>query len=139
MSRSGYSDDYEGNHLELYRHAVSRAINGKRGQTFLRSLLSDLDAMPNKRLAAYEWVKDGEACALGVAAQARGLEAIFATFYPDDYSAPENAAHLLGIAESMARELVYINDEGSWGRETPEERWTRVRAWVAGRIAGGAA
>ena len=135
MSRSGYSEWYDSDgYPELYRHAVERAFNGKRGQSFLRDLLASLDAMPDKQLSAYEWVDSGKACALGVAALARGLESEFSELNPEDDYAAKKAARLLGIAESMAREIVFINDEGTWKTETKAERWTRVRAWVAQMI-----
>jgi hypothetical protein len=49
----------------------------------------------------------------------------------------------IGIAEAMAREIVYENDEGGpfWaigGREeTPEERWSRMRKWVIRNLIAG--
>ena len=54
MNRSGYSDNHEAPDGEyfLWRHAVQRSIDGKRGQYMLRDLLAALDAMPNKVLAA---------------------------------------------------------------------------------------
>jgi hypothetical protein len=134
MSRSGYTeecDDEYPNAINLYRGAVERAIKGKRGQAFLADLANALDAMPNKRLSAYEWVEPtGEACALGVVALARGLGQQFLSLDPDDSSAAENAAHLLNIASAMARELVWLNDEDGSVNETPEARWMRMRGLV---------
>jgi hypothetical protein len=34
----------------------------------------------------------------------------------------------------MAREIVYENDEAVWNQEKPEQRWSRMRTWVAGNI-----
>jgi hypothetical protein len=137
MSRSGYSEDFDGdefpNAINLYRNAVACAFKGKRGQAFLADLAAALDAMPDKRLAASVWVEPtGEACALGVAALSRGLGQKFSAFDPDDSSAPEEAAHLLNIAPAMARELVWLNDESASVNETPEARWTRMRDLVEG-------
>lgn len=128
MSRSGYSDDCE--NVCLWRQAVHRATTGYRGRAFLRKLRDALDAMPVKRLIAGA-IKDdaGEVCALG---------AVDSTVRADDYHAKDLARHF-GIAHSLAAEIVYVNDEYwreclSWRNdhapETPEERWTRVRAWV---------
>ncbi len=37
------------------------------------------------------------------------------------------------IAEQLAREIVYMNDETGWD-QTPEERYVRMRNWVASQI-----
>jgi hypothetical protein len=103
MSRSGYSDEYS----PLWRGSVERAIRGKRGQAFLRDLLAALDAMPEKTLAADSLVTaEGEFCTLGVLGAARGID--LETLDPDD---PEQVAKAFGIAEAMAREIVFENDE----------------------------
>ena len=73
MSRSGYTDDpVNPERMALYRQAVRRAIQGKRGQRLLADLVKALDAMPVKRLITGALVDDGEACALGVVALGRG-------------------------------------------------------------------
>lgn len=141
MSRSGYTDDCE--HLGLWRGAVRRATTGHRGQAFLVKLLSALDAMPNKRLST-DAIKDpvsGDVCALG-------------SIDPnvDAYDAEYLATHF-GIARALAAEIVYENDESGqvlYARdvdgflvrlpaETPEQRWVRMRAWVASQIVQGEA
>jgi hypothetical protein len=38
------------------------------------------------------------------------------------------------IAKCLAQEVVYENDESPWRAETPEQRWTRMRKWVAAKI-----
>lgn len=124
MSRSGYSDDYE--NVGLWRQAVKRAASGYRGQHLLRKLRAALDAMPVKRLITGA-IRDeqGEVCALG---------ALDPT--APDYYAEELAAHFK-IATALASEIVYMNDEwNAWrtASETPEERWTRMRAWVESQI-----
>jgi hypothetical protein len=128
MSRSGYSDD--GENINLYRAAVDRAMHGARGQHFLRKLLTALDAMPVKRLITNEIANSaGDVCALGAVEPNTKLD-------PDD---THGVAEHFGIARSMAAEIVYMNDEWmDWhynGKtETPEQRWTRMRAWVASEI-----
>jgi len=138
MSRSGYSEDGDDNwSLICWRGAVNSALRGKRGQAFLRELGEALDAMPVKRLVAEELQADGEFCTLGVIGQARGLD--LATIDPDD---SELVASSFGIAEAMAREIVWENDEHpgvydaqcGWRRESPEERWSRMRNWVDSQI-----
>jgi len=104
MSRSGYSDDCDG--LGLYRGAVESALRGKRGQVLLKELLAALDAMPDKRLVANELEADGQFCALGVVGKCRGID--MTKLDPDD---SRQVSRVFNIAESMAREIVYINDE----------------------------
>lgn len=136
MSRSGY-DDSGGDNLELYRQAVRVAIKGKRGQRMLNDLAAALDAMPEKRLVVGVFVQeDGpkrEVCALGCLGLARGMKPDeINDLQPDE--ADTNYSGLsagFDIAQSLAREVMYENDEcGAWGGETPEQRWTRMRDWV---------
>lgn len=124
MSRSGYSDDCE--NLQLWRGAVERAIGGYRGQAFLLKLRAALDAMPVKRLITGEIATPaGEVCALG-AIDPRAIEL-------DPYDRHAVARHF-GIAPAMAAEIAYMNDEWPSQDETPEARWTRMRAWVNEQI-----
>lgn len=128
MSRSGYSDD--GDYLNLYRATVDRAINGKRGQAFLRELAKSMDEMPDKRLIANELVTEaGEVCAIGVICKARGINTAEVDFYDAD-----EVGKLVGISRSMAAEIEYENDERVSREETPEKRWARMRKWVDEQI-----
>lgn len=133
MSRSGYGG--EGDDVSLWRQAVNNAINGKRGQLFLQELLMSLDAMPNKRLIAHDLECDGEVCALGSVGKMRHID--MTHINPEDYHI---VARMFGIAECLAQEIVFINDEAAppkWDNtedETPEERFQRVRKWVASKI-----
>lgn len=136
MSRSGYSDDCDEDYpVALYRQAVRRATTGYRGQHILRKLRDALDAMPTKRLIAGH-IKDeaGEVCALGALDPA-------APKYDeddlDDFDHPRKLAEHFGIAQALASEIVYMNDEYAAWRlqdETPEQRWIRMRAWVDAQI-----
>lgn len=141
MSRSGYCDDVEDNWRRIcWRGAVTSAIKGKRGQDFLMELAAAMDAMPVKRLVTEELQADGEFCTLGVVGAARNLD--MSIIDPDD---AEVVADKFGLAEAMVREIVYENDERygdykwidgerKYVRETPEERWTRMRKWVDSQI-----
>jgi hypothetical protein len=132
MSRSGYSDDCD--NIHLYRGAVDSAIGGKRGQQFLKDLLCALDEMSEKKLISDELEIGGEFCALGVVGRKRGVE--LAELNPED---SWYIGKVFNIAESMAREIVYMNDEDYWSsgwykEESTENRWIRMREWVASNI-----
>lgn len=144
MSRSGYSEDCD--NLGLWRGAVQRAIAGKRGQAFLREMADALDAMPVKELVADDVVRDSEhVCAMGAVIVRRKIDVSEVDIYDADAT-----ADLLGIAGALAKEIAYENDEcgrsydvegpPQWGYvrpsrdETPGERWTRMRAWVAANL-----
>ena len=150
MSRSGYTDDCEG--IAMWRGQVASAIRGKRGQKLLKELLAALDAMPEKRLErevfddgaipAGDAVVDGGVCALGALCRQKGLDVT--GLDPEDSEAAEWLAGKLDVAHQLTREIIYMNDEAGrhrfdpktneWVRETPEERWQRMRDWVAAQI-----
>lgn len=157
MSRSGYSDDCDGWALLRWRGAVTQAIRGKRGQAMLRELLAALDTMPAKRLVAESLVSpDGEVCALGALGHARGLnmESI-------DVEDRQAVAQAFGVAEALAAEIMFLNDEGivddwtyvnfevfgpvrPWERHVQlrrvlneraaQLRWAYMRKWVANQL-----
>jgi hypothetical protein len=143
MSRSGYSDDCDYNwSLIMWRGAVKSAITGKRGQAFFKEMLAALDALPVKRLVKDElqatdlvpcshWgmFEATSVCAIGAVGRARGVD--MTSIDPDD---PPQVANAFGIAQAMAQEIVYVNDEWGGYRETTEQRFARVREWVASQI-----
>ena len=130
MSRSGYSDDLDPLAFGRWRAQVMSAIRGKRGQAFLKELATAMDAMPEKRLIAHELVTEsGEMCTIGVVCKTRGLDVSSV-----DLEDGEAVGNLVGIARQLAMEIEYQNDEGVWFDETPEQRWTRMRAWVEEQI-----
>ncbi|WP_282372624.1 hypothetical protein [Pseudomonas sp. PS02290] len=129
MSRSGYSDDCENWSLICWRGAVTSAMKGKRGQAFLLELRDAMDAMPEKRLVADVLEADGQFCTIGVLGAKRGIN--MEGLDPDDR---EDVAKAFGIAPALAAEIVFMNDEGSWNAETPEERWVRMREWIESNI-----
>lgn len=138
MSRSGYSDDCE--NLAMWRGRVMSATRGRRGQQFFRDLLAALDAMPEKALitAALE-DEAGNVCAIGALGKAKGID-----MSKLDPECPEQIAPAFNIAECLAQEVEFMNDEyherpydskaGAYRDITPEERWTKMRAWVAKQI-----
>lgn len=146
MSRSGYGDydcDSEWS-LIMWRGAVKSALRGKRGKAFLIEMLTALDALPVKRLVANELVETEwqsishwglyeyeSVCALGAVGKKRGVD--MRKIDPEDSS---TVAGTFDIADAMAREIVWVNDEGDslYRRETPEQRFVRVRKWVTKQI-----
>lgn len=133
MSRHGYNDDIDNWQLIKWRGQVASATRGRRGQKMLSDLIAALDAMPDKRLISKDLeTADGEVCALGALGRARGLD--MRAIDPEE---PDQIANAFDVAPQLAREIVYHNDECDWGyfgsdwrRETPEERWSRMRKWA---------
>lgn len=137
MSRSGYVEDYE--NVELYRRAVRNAIKGKRGQALLRDMLAGLDALPEKRLIAGAMIdKQGEVCALGAAGVHRNRDMSEMTVVSEWDDEPEmdipRVTAAFDVADCLAREVAFVNDEANYQPETPEQRWARVRGWVVRNI-----
>lgn len=133
MSRSGYTDDYGDDDplaLGRWRAQVASTIRGKRGQAFLKELLQALDEMPEKKLITNDLIDgNGCVCTLGALGVKRGLP--LADMDPED---AESVAFKFEITHQLVAEIEFMNDEGWHARETPEERWVRMRAWVARQI-----
>ena len=124
MSRSQYDYDCEG--LNLYRANVDRAIAGKRGQALLREMVQALDDLPVQVLTANAFEDCGEVCSLGAVALHRDLEHVL-----HEESEPAEVGEVFGVAECLAAEVMFMNDEGSLHTETAAERWTRMRRWAS--------
>jgi len=130
MSRSGYSDDsydYDQWAMICWRGAVASAFKGARGQAFLKEMLAALDALPEPKLIAEDLEAKGLVCAIGAVGKARGVD--MSKLDPEDR---ETVAGVFGIAPAMVAEIVYTNDD--WVRETPEERFIRMRQWTISQI-----
>ena len=127
MSRADYDDDIDQWELIRWRGAVASAIRGARGQAFLRELLAAMDTLPRRRLIHGKFYADGEVCALGAVAVCRAMD--MEGLDPDDH---ENVGPAFGVAGALAREVMYLND--IYSRETPEDRFERMRAWVVDQI-----
>lgn len=122
MSRSGYSDECDGWDLIRWRGAVTSAMRGRRGQAMLRELVEALDALPEKRLVASALTTpDGDCCALGALGMARGLD--LGPIDPEDRAA---VAHAFGVAEALAAEVMFENDE------CVATDWRTVRVEICG-------
>lgn len=130
MSRSGYSDDCDNDWSAIcWRGAVASAIKGRRGQAFLEEMLHAMAALPEHKLISHDLENGGAVCAIGSVGKARGID--MKGIDPEDY---ETVAAKFGISRALAQEIVYMNDEGTWGNETPEERFTRMRKWIEGEL-----
>ena len=75
------------------------------------------------------WLGRLAASLLGAVGKARGLD--MTSIDPEDI---DTVAPAFGIADAMAREIVYWNDDGGYRGETPAGRWQRMRQWVADKI-----
>lgn len=131
MNRSNYSDDFDIDDQWAsirWRGAVESAIRGKRGQSFLREMVSALDALPEKKLVANDLVVDGEFCAIGAVGRARGIA--IDEIDPED---AETIAGTFGISDALTREIMWMNDEGVWAKSA-EDRFAKMRSWVESRI-----
>lgn len=125
----------------------------------LRELVRALDALPEKRLASGSLVtEDGDFCTLGALGRARGMD--MAPIDPEDREA---VARAFGVAEALAAEVMWLNDEmhddfggfvdvevcgpmRPWRFEkhkrtvrlvnerAAEVRWHRMRAWAVSQI-----
>ena len=133
MSRSGYNeyDDGDDNAITLYRGRVGNAIKGERGQAFLRELVAALDAMPVKELAADVLVADGQCCAIGAVAIARGYDPATLPTHDAICDDAEPLANIMGISETLTREIMFWNDDDRYrSAVTDATRWTRMRRWA---------
>jgi hypothetical protein len=143
MSRSGYSEDLDNWALIRWRGAVASAIKGKKGQALLKEMEASLLVLPEKRLCV-GWTnpKDGEVCALGSVALKRKMDAgkhrvdamaeIEREFH-EDVAASEVSGEF-NIADALAQEITYVNDERGPYDCTPEERYEFVLGWVRDNI-----
>lgn len=130
MSRHSYSDELDDWALIKWRGQVASAIKGKRGQRLLLDLIAALDALPEKVLIAEALIDtEGDVCALGAVGMKRGI-----TMDHLDPEEPEDIAEAFDIAEQLAREITYVNDEGGRYDETPQQRWERMRVWAISHV-----
>lgn len=130
MSRSNYNEDIDDCwQLIRWRGAVASAIRGARGQAFLKEMLCAMDKLPEHKLVANELEEEGAVCAIGAVGKMRGVD--MTKIDPED---SVTVASLFDISDALAREIAYENDEGTFRLETPEQRYSRMRAWVQGQI-----
>jgi len=128
MSRSGYSEDCDDVLMfGRWNAQVNSAIRGKRGQKFLLDLVNALDALPEPKLISDDLEQDGAYCALGALGKYRGIDLDNLDTY--EY---EKLGSNFDIAEQLARETMYINDE--CGSKNDGQRWQTVRNWALSKL-----
>lgn len=134
MGRAEYSEDCDGSEVFLYRRSVETALRGRRGQRLVRDLIAGLEAMEDRRLITEDLVDDeGCVCALGAVARIRNIDDTLLKVLNDQ--SPSLVARVLDIAESLAREVMFENDDDFGIHiETPEQRWERVYAWAQAHL-----
>jgi hypothetical protein len=144
---------------------VQRCIGGRKGQAFMWELYLALEAIPSRQLVRSTLIDSaGQVCSLGSVAVMRGMEIPERWISngeddPDDYEFAEAMGPLFGLKDMLAREVMYRNDDAgeshyidnglAYGRlgerynparetrrETPAERWQRVRDWVVSELKG---
>lgn len=149
---SDYDEQFPGQY-ELWEHNTLRNFSGKAGQAALRELRDALLALPEKRLIETRLADEkGNVCALGAlavqkrVAEGRDRAVVIAEMaeaveadddWIDTWEAEQQTlaeAKACGMKTNMAVAIAWENDFGPKRDETPEERYTRVLAWVEGRI-----
>ncbi len=136
MSRSGYGDGGDCENIELYRGNVDRAIGGKRGQRALKDIVTALDTMAVKELAAHSFQTEGGGiCTLGALAKHRGVDVSdLEPTNEGDVVDSGACSRRFDIAPCMASEIMFENDEREnyylGNPETDAQRWTRMRGWA---------
>lgn len=139
MSRTGHGYCLDNWAIIKWRGIVASSIRGSRGQSMLKELLAALDAMPKKELITDQVVsQEGDCCAIGALLLAKEppyLPTIQGERDQDFlYDWNGEIAEDLDIAVPLVQEIEYMNDSYGPIRETPSERWHRMREWVAGKI-----
>lgn len=152
MRFEGDGDEYFPGQWALWEHNLERNMSGAAGQAKLKELRDALLALPEKRLIETRLADgEGNVCALGALAVQRRVEAgeprsavlseLAEKVVEDDWGLDGWEAEQLtleearacGVKRPMAVTVAYENDFGP-SRETPEERYARVLAWVEKRI-----
>ena len=141
MSRSGYVECYGEDAQERWqmirwRGAVQSAINGKRGQAFLKLALSVLQSMDKKELCANSFASDGQFCLLGVVANHQGVDVSdlfeFYCEYRDNGDHAIELAEQLNIAPALALEIAFKNDDEQIGSDA--DRFRVIYSWIESNL-----
>ena len=147
-----YDEQFPGQYM-LWAANVERHFSGAAGQAKLRELRDALLALPEKRLIETRLADErGQVCALGAFAvkahvdrgedRDKVLAEMAAKVVEDRYGidgweaeeATRREAESLGCKMPFIVTVAYENDFGPSSKETPEERYERMLAWVEKRI-----
>lgn len=139
----GDNEDFPGQ-WQLWEAALTRSVNGRRGQAALRDLRDALISLPDKRLIKRRLADEqGCVCTLGALALKRRVDAgesrqvvlqsLASLIQGDDdeWDAGEKTLRVgeqIGLSMTMTIELASSNDDVVYrlGSETPEQRYNRV-------------
>jgi hypothetical protein len=99
---------------------------------FLGEVAEALDNMEPKLLVAHKLVDERGFCALGATARRRGFAVEDFEFLDED-----EVPDWLGITPALADEVAKVNDLEAVDL-TPEDRFLRVRRWIAEQLEAGA-
>jgi hypothetical protein len=119
--------------------ALRSAIRGRRGQQFLRDLVSALDALPEPELSAgaLEDKETGCCCAFGAVRRHRGAESAPLGFHPmEEDVTPDRLTEPFDVSPTLAWAVVSAN-EGWCSSNSPQARRQRfrdVRRWAAAKL-----
>ena len=139
--RVSYSDeeDFVGQ-FDLYAANCERSLRGRKGQVALRELEAALQALPHPQLGHDVLVEPtGEVCAIGAMMVQRRIDAgmsreqAIAECSNVDSCDTQEAGERIGMPSLVAWSAAVENDE--YRRETPEQRYERMLAWVRGCLA----
>lgn len=146
MSRFNDDGDWDYGRWSLWEQATTKALEGRRGQAALADLEAALLALPEHRLIESHLAHEGEVCAVGAlvlhnrCAAGESRAAVMADLEQIDRSVWDDAGYASDVTAStgkrygrmayaMAWRIAELNDEDFRG-VSPEERFTRVLAWV---------
>ena len=140
MSRSGFHDmdEYDQDTILAMGRArgqIVSAIRGKRGQKFLRTALTALDAMEDKRLAGGTFGVGDAGCMClftSIATETGRASAIPKRPNDDGKGTCHQLADAFNVAPILVRDLVWDNDENA--PRDPAARWQYMRDQIAAMI-----
>jgi len=149
-----YEEEFPGQHW-LWEGNLQRHFSGRAGQAKLRELRDALLELPEKRLIETRLADEkGNVCALGALSlkhrvdagepREQVLEMLARRIRPDERwgdidgwdaeEATRAEAEAVGCKLPFITTVAWENDFGPSMKETPEERYSRVLAWVEKRI-----
>jgi len=117
--------------FNISKSNVSRSINGKRGQTFLKELLNTLDSMDTKALLKIDrsLFKCAPDSVFGVMLKSRGGIDPYYYHYQGGHTVT-SLSKVLNISRGLVAEII----QKTYLDEDNEDRWLTLRTWVDKQI-----